>query len=901
MDAPTSSRWYGPSTEYGRTSGTGLGRFTRGFAPTHEPRSRPNGTPPHWSTTDSKERTLTGFERGFGCGLSNGYIFSVLDASRWEGTTVAQERLTQKDFVEPHPWGLAVYWFSLNYQGSALLTIVVPTALAQILHADRTTPLARLVALSAAISMLVPPLLGALSDRRRQHRLVGRRSMVLGGTALNIVGLSWAMRAPSLLALTGGLLLSMFGQSAALTTYQAMLPEVVPPERWGQASARMGVASLGGTVLGLAVAGLLPLRMVYWAMVGASAVGALLTAMSVPELAGPWAVQNPKSEIRHWSRFLWTFAGRFFVLFGQTILMTFVLYFFSQVLGVRNPGAATALIAGLALLGAILSSYYAATTSDHVDRARLVALACLPMAAAVAGFGLFPFPWLVFGLAVVWGIGYGAFLSVDWALALDSIPDLANVARDLGIWGIASNLPAVVAPIVGGILLGHVHPVTAGYRVLFVAAAVAFLLGAVLVEASRIRVSLVTLLRVTVSYVVVGILLGYVTLVCRVRTQGLPPTRRRGLLVLTNHSHDLDGMIILAQLFASAPLTARLRAVTSQRLFEPGFLSTIAPGPVRYLVGGFNVGAVLRYLGAIPMENMPLTRPLASWAYSILQRHGNVFASQVFTEQALQRIPPPRPERLSDLWARGRRPQQGPLFSILSLRTPYREEEHQALRSPITHQMRTIAQAIQAGDTVYLTPEGKMSTTGRLGPFRAVLDTLLQHTQGIALAAIAYDPWTGRRMQVLIHWQSVSPEQDLPSAILAARPVTVSQVLASQLLQHPQGIPETELVEAVRRNADAFATASGSPTHVLVARTLHRMQRGHLVQGKGGLWQALGGRDRHFPLVADALGAQAEQFRATATARRALAESGDQPTDPQPNHSGPEPVVHRGSRVDIDA
>lgn len=872
-----------------------LGGYSRRGWHRGAPRCQSRGAPFDRSTTDSKERIRIGWGRGFGRSLSNGPACSALDASRWEGTTVAQEGLTQKDFMEPHPWGLAVYWFSLNYQGSALLTIVVPTALAQILHADRTTPLARLVALSAAISMLVPPFLGALSDRRRQHRLVGRRAMVLGGTALNIVGLLWAMRAQSPLALTGGFLLAMFGQSAALTTYQAMLPEVVPPEHWGRASGRMGVASLVGTVFGLAVAGLLPLRVVYWAMMGISAIGALLTAISVPEWAGPWAAQNPKAEIRHWSRFLWTFAGRFFVLFGQAVLMTFVLYFFSQVLGVRNPGAATALVAGLSLLGAILSSYYAATTSDHLDRARLVALACLPMAAAVAGFGLFPFPWLVFGLAVVWGIGYGAFLSVDWALALDSIPDLANVARDLGIWGIASNLPAVVAPVVGGILLGHVHPVTAGYRVLFVAAAVAFLLGAVLVEASRIRVSLKTLLRVSVSYVVVGILRGYVALVCRVRTQGLPPAHRRSLLVLTNHSHDLDGVIILSQLFVSAPLAARIRAVTSRRLFEPGFLSTIAPGPIRYLIGGFNVGAILRYLGAIPMENMPLARPLASWAFSVLQRHGNLCAAEVFTEEALQRIAPPRPQRLSDLWARGRRPQQGPLFSILSLRTPYRAEEHQALRGQIANQMQTIAEAIQAGDTVYLTPEGKMSRTGRLGPFRAVLEALLPHAEGMALAAIAYDPWAGRRMEVLLHWQNVSPEQDLPTAMLAARPVTVSQVLASQLLQHPQGISETELVEAVRRDADGCATACGAPIHLLVARTLHRMQREHLIYGKDGFWQPLGGKDRHFPLVVDALRAQAEQFRATMAARRTLAENGNQPTGPEPPHSNPQPAAHRRS------
>ena len=43
--------------------------------------------------------------------------------------------------------------------------------------------------------------------------------------------------------------------------------------------------------------------------------------------------------------------------------------------------------------------------------------------------------------AALFGLGYGGVFSVGWALALDAIPELGDVARDLGIWGTLSNLP----------------------------------------------------------------------------------------------------------------------------------------------------------------------------------------------------------------------------------------------------------------------------------------------------------------------------------------------------------------------------------------------------------------------------------------------------------------------------
>ncbi|MGC8489180.1 MAG: MFS transporter, partial [Clostridia bacterium] len=450
-----------------------------------------------------------------------------------------------------HQWGLAAYWFSLNFQGAALITIVVPEMLTRLHNVGRTMELARIAALAAFVAMVVPPLVGMVSDRLRARGLP-RRSLLIAGTAVNMGGLLAASQANSVEALAGLIVIALVGQGAATASYQAMLPEVVPRERWGAASGYMAVASLAGTVAGLATAGLGSIDTAYWGMVGTAGAGALYTTVTVLE---PARVVDSRVHVnvRDWRRFRWVFAARFMVILAQTLLMTFVLYFFEEVLHVRRAAGGTALLGTLALVGAGLSAFWMGRASDRRDRALVVAWAGVPMAVAVTGFGLWPNPHLIFALAILWGLGYGAFLSVDWALALDSIPDLANVARDLGIWGIASNLPAVAAPLLGGFILARYVNPEAGYRVLFMTAGMAFLVGSLLVARVRETTPRMSAGAWVLAFLIAGILKVYVALAYRVRWSGALPKDRRGLLLVANHIHDLEGMTIPSGLFWRDP------------------------------------------------------------------------------------------------------------------------------------------------------------------------------------------------------------------------------------------------------------------------------------------------------------------------------------------------------------
>jgi MFS family permease len=95
-------------------------------------------------------------------------------------------------------------------------------------------------------------------------------------------------------------------------------------------------------------------------------------------------------------------------------------------------------------------------------------------------------------IGAIFGLGYGAYTSVDWALATDVLPNMDDAAKDMGIWHIALTIPQLLAVPVAGVLLdwGQQAGQSAGlpnlgYSIVFGTSIVYFVLGTVFV--SRVR------------------------------------------------------------------------------------------------------------------------------------------------------------------------------------------------------------------------------------------------------------------------------------------------------------------------------------------------------------------------------------------------------------------------------
>jgi len=85
----------------------------------------------------------------------------------------------------------------------------------------------------------------------------------------------------------------------------------------------------------------------------------------------------------------------------------------------------------------------------------------------------------------VFGIAYGVFISVDFALVTQVLPSSGDAARDLGVINIAAALPQVVAPVVAAPLVAAFATAASGYAALYALSAAVSVLGGLLV--SRIR------------------------------------------------------------------------------------------------------------------------------------------------------------------------------------------------------------------------------------------------------------------------------------------------------------------------------------------------------------------------------------------------------------------------------
>lgn len=374
-------------------------------------------------------------------------------------------------------------WVGVHFQDAALMTIVVPALLLTLAPANHTNVLAVLSTIAAIATAIVPPFAGALSDRSRRQggdRRV-QTAVILG---IDTVALLVMAQVSTIAGLTGTVVVATVALMSGSTVYQVLLPEIVPRRFWGAAAGFRGAMTLVGTIVGLVLAALLPAREALLADAAGVALSAA-TLFFVP--ASPPYVADTREHARirdRWDLFV-TMIGRAWIVLGMTLLNTYILFFFHDVLGIGNASFSTGIVAGSAMIGAVASSVAAGVLSDKLDRRLVVCLSGLPMTLAALGFALLPDPNIVFVFAALFGLGYGGVFSVGWALALDAVPELGDVARDLGLWGTLSNAPMMIAPAIGAVIIAHGSSPADGYRWLFATASACFLLGSLTVLAVR--------------------------------------------------------------------------------------------------------------------------------------------------------------------------------------------------------------------------------------------------------------------------------------------------------------------------------------------------------------------------------------------------------------------------------
>jgi MFS family permease len=391
---------------------------------------------------------------------------------------------------------LCAYWFGFSFHWFFLLPILMPEDVTRLVgETNKGAALGWLAGGAALIPLLLPPFLGIWSDR------LGKRMIFLVyGTLANLLGLVVMLYAPSFVMYVLGYLLVQFGNSVASTPYTALIPDTVPEDDRGRASGVMGFfqlfSQIAGGVAAFALGGSRDGQ--YWVVIVVLALTTLVTYLGTPEpklQKRAEAMPNFKTYLEPaYADFRWVFLTRALSETGRFAVQPFLAFYLADVIGtfdlfgtkIEGAGLALTLLLVMLSVTAAITAVFSGGLSDRIGKRPIVMAASLAMAVAAGGFAFSSSYVVAIGFALAFGLGYGAFVSVDWALGTSVLPHPEHNARDMGVWHIALVFPQLFQGLFGQVLdAGNADGKNGGYPILFGMAVVFYVLGGVLV--ARVR------------------------------------------------------------------------------------------------------------------------------------------------------------------------------------------------------------------------------------------------------------------------------------------------------------------------------------------------------------------------------------------------------------------------------
>jgi MFS family permease len=413
------------------------------------------------------------------------------------------ERRIEAEFGNLRHAALSSFWFGSFFLWIPVSSILLQNRVDALVpqHNLQNTGVGVAAGIGGFLAVTVPPIVGAWSDRMSTP-FGRRRPIMVVGTLLTLPGLFLMMSAANYPELVLGYAIIQFFFNAAGAAYAGVVPDVVPAQAFGKASGFLGTMTLFGIAAGTGatfVFGDVPiLYFVIALVVVVSIVPTLWAAQGEGATAPPRAVSLPwRDRVQDFLRPLhegdlaWVIFTRLMVSAGITVVQINLVNFFRYVvLGGAPSDKFTAIWLLVVTVTALPFGFFGGLLSDRLHRRKIFVYVAGAAQAFVAIVFVIFYPTaqpVVFALGVAYGIGYGLYYAVDWALAMDTLPDKSQSAKDMGLFHVALTFPQAIVPFLSGPILDAINGPTGtgGYRVVFSSAVVFMILGTVFV--SRIK------------------------------------------------------------------------------------------------------------------------------------------------------------------------------------------------------------------------------------------------------------------------------------------------------------------------------------------------------------------------------------------------------------------------------
>lgn len=357
---------------------------------------------------------------------------------------------------QAQPAQVAALWFGVQLVWGAVLGISLQARCAQLAPGSTLATFGIITTAGALAAAFTQLIVGPLSDRARRAGK-GRSGFYLTGTLLGAAAVVVFYAVPNVSALVAAFVALQIALNIIIGPYQAIVPDTMPPARYGVASGWLAALAGAGNATGAllaAVLGAVPL------LGGVLAIGLLTAAAITLKHLGGAALRPlpPPAPLTITRTLTNLFISRAFVFLGFYTMLDYLYFFVATVLpqhfsldATRASGICILIFTIVSVLGAAL----AARPADRIDERLVVTAggACIIVALIVLVLA-HALPGLLPAIALA-GIGWGIFLCADWAFACRLLPPSA-MATTMAIWNLAIVVPQMVAPLGASLLLARI-------------------------------------------------------------------------------------------------------------------------------------------------------------------------------------------------------------------------------------------------------------------------------------------------------------------------------------------------------------------------------------------------------------------------------------------------------------